>query len=516
MRGNKVDILIIGAGASGSAAAWNLSKSGFKVLCLEQGENLKPDAYSFLKNDWEYLKQKEFNINPNIRKLKSDYPINDRNSPISIANFNAVGGSTILYSGHFPRFHPSDFKTKTIDNVGCDWPLNYNDLKPYYELNEKIMGVAGLKNDPANPEIKNLLPPVEIGFSGELMAKTLNKLNWHWWPSYSAIKKNKKNIIEKSDVNSTYWPKAIKNGVTIKSNCRVNKITLNKKGMADGVEYFEKNKKKFQKASLVILACSGVGTPRLLLNSSNEIFPKGLANSSGLVGKNLMLHPLGFVEGRFKNFLGSFLGLEGCCIFSQEFYETRKNLDYKRGYTMQILRGSHPLETALSLKKFNKLKFGKKFHNSFLKTYGHNIPLAIICEDLPEKPNFLELDYKIKDTNGIPGVKINYKLSANTKKMLSHGLKRGQELMKAAGAKSTVSFGPVKNTGWHIMGTARMGKSKKYSVVNKFGQTHDIKNLVIVDSSVFSTSSGVNPASTIQALALKFTDEIKKNPNKYF
>ena len=180
---------------------------------------------------------------------------------------------------------------------------------------------------------------------------------------------------------------------------------------------------------------------------------------------------------------------------------------------MQILRGSHPLETAFSLNKFNKLKFGKKFHNSFLKTYGHNIPLAIICEDLPEKSNFLELDYKIKDTNGIPGVKINYKLSANTKKMLSHGLKRGQELMKAAGAKSTVSFGPVKNTGWHIM-EQRMGKSKKYSVVNKFGQTHDIKNLVIVDSSVFSTLRCNQLYNS--SLALKFTDEIKKNPNKHF
>lgn len=512
----KVDILIIGSGASGSAAAWNLSKSGFKILCLEQGESFNPKSYSFLKNDWEYLKQKEFNINPNVRKLKSDYPINDSNSPISIANFNAVGGSTILYSGHFPRFHPSDFKTKSLDDVGSDWPINYNELKPYYETNEKIMGVAGLENDPANPGIKNLMPPVDIGFSGELMAKTFNKLNWHWWPSYSAIKKINKNKFEKSDVNSTYWPKAIKQGVKLKTNCRVSKIILNKKGLAKGVEYFERNKKKYLNASLIILACSGLGTPRLLLNSSNELFPKGLANSSGLVGKNLMLHPLGFVEGKFRNFLGSFLGLEGCCIFSQEFYETRKVRNFKRGYTMQILRGSHPLETALSLRKFNKLKFGKKFHNSFLDTYGYNIPIAIICEDLPEKSNYVELDYAQKDSNGLPGVKINYKLSNNSKRMMSHGLSRGRELMIKAGAKSLISFGPVKNTGWHIMGTAKMGKLKKNSVVNKFGQTHDIKNLVIVDSSVFPTSSGVNPASTIQALALKFTDEIRRKPNNYF
>ena len=113
MKGKAVDILIIGAGASGAAAAWNLSKTNYKVLCFEQGPFVKKKSYSNLQPKWEKVKQKEFNVNPNIRQLDSDYPIDDKNSPISIANYNAVGGSTILYSGHFPRFHTSDFKTKT-------------------------------------------------------------------------------------------------------------------------------------------------------------------------------------------------------------------------------------------------------------------------------------------------------------------------------------------------------------------------------------------------------------------
>ena len=104
MKNKDVDILIVGAGASGAAAAWNLSGKNYKILCLEQGPLLKGKSYSFNRTDWEKIKQKEFNVNPNIRKLKSDYPIDDKNSPISVANFNAVGGSTILYSGHFPRF----------------------------------------------------------------------------------------------------------------------------------------------------------------------------------------------------------------------------------------------------------------------------------------------------------------------------------------------------------------------------------------------------------------------------
>ena len=118
--------------------------------------------------------------------------------------------------------------------------------------------------------------------------------------------------------------------------------------------------------------------------------------------------------------------------------------------------------------------------------------------------------------NGMPGIKINYKLSENSKKMLSHGISKAKELMKKAGAKSIVGFGPVRHTGWHLMGTTKMGVSKKNSVVNEFGQTHDIKNLVIADSSVFVTSGGVNPVSTLQAISLRITNEIKNYPKKYF
>ena len=187
MKNNNVDILIIGAGAAGAAAAWNLSKSGYKIICLEQGPSLNYKSYSFSQTNWELLKQRKFNINPNIRKLKSDYPIDDRRSPISIANFNAVGGSTILYSGHVPRFHPSDFKTKTLDGVGEDWPFVYKDLEPFYELNDKMMNVSGLVGDPAYPPISNLKPSVPLGLAGKKIAQGFNKLGLHWWPSYISI-----------------------------------------------------------------------------------------------------------------------------------------------------------------------------------------------------------------------------------------------------------------------------------------------------------------------------------------
>jgi len=517
MKIEKTDILIIGAGAAGSASAWNLSKLNLKITCLEQGPYLQKKEYSFNNSNREITKFKKFNINPNEREFFSDYPINCDNSPISIANYNAVGGSTLIYSGHYPRFHPSDFNTKKIDNVSSDWLFNYDDLEKYYNLNDKMVGVSGLEGDPAYPKISNLLEPLEIGYSGNLIAKTLNKLGWHWWPSYSAVKKSKK---YKKGIRPTaveiYLNKAIKNGVVVKPNCRVLKIKMSKKNIATGVIYADKNNNKiFLKSSIILLAASGIGTPRILLNSINKKFPKGLANSSGQLGKNLMLHPLGYVEGRFSKFLASNEGPEGCAIYSHQFYKTKKGRGFKRGYTIQLLKSPGPIETFKFLKKFNKIVFGKLFFNKLFKSYGRTIPLAIICEDIANKKNSVNLDYKNKDKSGMPGIKVNYQISKNTKKMLSHGINKCKKLLKTAGAKNILSFGPVTNAGWHLVGTAKMGKSKNNSVVNKFGKCHDVDNLFIVDSSIFPSSSGVNIASTVQAVSLMISDHIKKNINNF-
>jgi choline dehydrogenase-like flavoprotein len=253
-----------------------------------------------------------------------------------------------------------------------------------------------------------------------------------------------------------------------------------------------------------------VGTPRLLLNSKSKYFPDGLANRSGLVGKNLMLHPLGYVEGLFEQDLKSNLGPHGCLMQSQEFYETDKSRGFVRGYTMQLLRGAGPIETAISGVNRRDIPLGPKHHEVFQKTLGRTIGIGIIVEDLPELHNAVSLDPEITDSNGIPAAKINYVLSENSKKMLAHGIEKSKEVMMAAGAHKTISFGPVRNTGWHLMGTARMGIDQKNSVVNQFGESHDVEGLYVVDSSVFVTSGGVNPASTLQAVALYICDQMKK------
>ena len=299
----------------------------------------------------------------------------------------------MLYNCHFPRFHQSDFKTKTLDNVGEDWPLSYKDLEKYYKINEKLMSVRGLNGDPFYPDINHLKSNIPLGRLGIKLAKGFNKLKWHWWPSYSAYLNDKNLDFQKSTVKENYLKKAKKNGVKINKNCLVTKIVLDSNNLAKGVFYVNSSgESKFENADVVILAAGGIGTPRLLLNSKNKKFPNGLANSSKLVGKNLMLHPLGYVEGIFKKYIASNIGPEGCCLASHQFYETKNDRNFKRGYSMQIIRGAGPLNTILNLRKFRKMKFGKDFHKIFFDFFGKTADIAIICEDLPDEKNFIELD----------------------------------------------------------------------------------------------------------------------------
>jgi len=536
MSKESVDILIIGAGPSGAAAAWSLSSTSLSIMCLEQGDWMDPSKYPSTRRDWEIMRAHEYNVSPNVRKHPADYPINDKSSPIAIANFNAVGGGSILYSAHFPRFHPSDFRVKTLDGVADDWPVNYSDLQPFFSENDRMMGVSGLAGDPAYPphEPPPGGYPVSLGPMGEIMGKGFNKLGWHWWPAYSAIitsrtYKGRQPCINlgpcnsgcaqgaKASVDITYWPLAIRNGVQLKTRSRVREITVDASGKATGVIYYDENNNECrQNARVVIVACNGIGTPRLLLNSCSSHFPNGLANRSGLVGKNLMLHPLGYVEGLFEDPLESYLGPQGCCILSHEFYETDSRRGFVRGYTMQLLRGPGPIETALSGVLRRQIPWGTEHHQAFAKHFGHIVGMAIIVEDLPEQHNCVTLDPNLTDSNLIPAPKITYKLSENSRKMLAHGLSKGKEVMIASGSQKNFAFGPVRQTGWHLMGTARMGTDPTSSVVNEWGRSHDIKNLFIVDSSIFVTSSAVNPVSTMQALALFITDKIKTNLTRLF
>jgi choline dehydrogenase-like flavoprotein len=521
-----VDVLIIGAGASGAAIAWSLAETRMHIVCLEQGGLMNPLEYPSTGRNWEARSQDDFAISPNQRKLPADYPINDKNSPIKIANFNGVGGGTILYAGHYPRFHPSDFKVKSLDGVAEDWPINYASLAPYYGENDRMTGVSGLAGDPAYPsDNAHKLPPLPLGKSGEVLAKGFNKLDWHWWPSDTAIISEdydgRAKCINlgacgagcaqgaKGSADVTYWPHALRAGVELRTRCRVREITVGDDGMATGAIYYDANGDEVEiKAHVVVVACNGVGTPRLLLNSKSKQFPDGLANSSGLVGKNLMFHPYAWVQGVFDDPVDGHAG-PNKLIRSQQFYETDPKRDFVRGYTLEITRGMGPVRTAQTGMRHGRIPWGAGHHQAFRHMFDRVTGMVAVCEDLPEEHNQVTIDPDLTDGDGIPAPKIDYTLSDNSRKMLDHGIARSTEVLEAAGATDILSESPISWGGWHLMGTARMGLDPKRSVVNEWGRSHDVKNLFIVDGSIFVTSAGVNPTSTIQALALYVADQMK-------
>ncbi|MDA1302257.1 MAG: GMC family oxidoreductase [Proteobacteria bacterium] len=524
-----VDVLIIGAGASGAAVAYSLADTRMRIVCMEQGDWTRPSEYPSNYPDWEQQQGGEHSIDPNVRGRPADYPINNDASPISVVNYNGVGGGTILYAAHFPRLHPSDFRVKSLDGVADDWPVSYELLEPFFAANDRMMGVSGLAGDPTYPAKQPPLPPLPLGRTGETVARGFNKLGWHWWPSDSAIisrpyegRDQCKNLGPctsgcaqgaKSSTDITYWPAALRAGVELWTNCRVREITVSDDGMASGVYYYDADgNEQFQGAEVVVMACNGVGTPRILLNSTSSQFPDGLANRSGLVGRNLMFHPIGFVQGLFEERLDSHMGPQGCNFLSNEFYETDLSRGFVRGYMMQVTRGGGgPFATAMQGAATGAIPWGPGHHDAFQARFDHTASIGILCEDLPEQHNTVTLDPELVDSDGIAAPKINYTLSDNSRRMIDHGVARATEVMEAAGAIEITGGGPARLAGWHLLGTARMGNDPATSVVNGWGRSHDVKNLFIVDGSIFVTSGGVNPTSTIQALALYIADTMKKN-----
>jgi choline dehydrogenase-like flavoprotein len=158
-----------------------------------------------------------------------------------------------------------------------------------------------------------------------------------------------------------------------------------------------------------------------------------------------------------------------------------------------------------------RIPWGPDHHRAYLELFNRRAGMVMICEDLPEAHNTVTLDRELVDSDGIPAPKVSYQVGENSRKMLDHAMARGSEVLQAAGAKQVDSHAPMPTAGWHLMGTARMGTDPKTSVVNEWGRCHDVRNLFIVDGSIFVTSAGVNPTCTIQALALYIADSMKKN-----
>jgi choline dehydrogenase-like flavoprotein len=525
---NKIaDVLIIGAGASGGVVARRLALAGMKVVCLEQGGWPDRNLYRGAYDDWELTARKQWSADPNIRKLDSDYPINAANSDIVPLMFNGVGGSMGLFAGTWPRMLPSDFRVRSLDGVADDWPLSYSELQPYYDTVDKEFGISGLSGDTFFPDqVEYPLPPLPIGKAGRLVANGHNKLGWHWWVEPNAILsrpyKGRNQCVQrgvctsgcgegaKASSDLTHFPDAISAGAEVITGARVREITTNSQGLVTGAIWIDKERKEHhQAAKIVVMAANAVGTARLLLLSKSSRFTEGLSNSSGLVGRRLMMHTFSAVTGYFPESLGSWQGHFGASITSYEFYETDKSRGFVRGAKWALSPVGGPLGHVLP-QRAGKAVWGSAHHKYIDEHFGKGATWAIFGEDLPDNENRVELDNNLKDDFGIPAPRVTYKLSSNSKLIAQFNADKAEESLLASGASHVTKDVLLPYSGWHLMGTARMGDDPQTSVLDRFSRSHDVANLFIVDGSQFVTSSGVNPTSTITALALRAAENIIK------
>jgi choline dehydrogenase-like flavoprotein len=521
------DVLIVGAGLSGSVAARRLAAEGINVLCVEQGNWTRPEDLPTRDPAWELKSMGPWHPSPNVRRGAADYPIDDSDADIKPMMFNGVGGSTMLYGAQWMRFLPSDFRTRTLDGVGDDWPISYRDLAPFYDRVEQDLGVSGLGGDPAQPlHAPYPMPELPISRVGERVAAAHERLGWHWWPGSNAIASRQYRNMHacrqlgvcgigcsaraKASTDLTHWPDALAKGARLLTGARINTLTHDETGRATGAIVTDQHGVARRiHAKVTLMAANAIGTPRILLSSHSRLFPDGLANASGLVGRRLMMHPFSRAIGFFDEPMESGQGHWGQSVYSLEFAETRPEHDFVRGAKWNLGPSGGPLHAALMPWKGERL-WGEALHRHVGTALGRAAVWGIICEDLPENSNHVSLHPEIKDIEGHSIPRLHYRVSANSKAMLAFNLKRAVESLREAGAHHTLSPELLPEFGWHPLGTCRMGESSANSVVDSYGQAHDVPGLYIIDGSIMVTGSCANPAATIAALALRTAEQIIK------
>lgn len=505
------DVCIVGAGAAGGVLAYELAKAGLRVVVIEAGPFWDPQS-DFASDELS------------MRRLAwQETRLVAGKDPLRLGHNNSgrgVGGGTVHFTGVFLRFHESDFRTKTLDGVGEDWPITYQDLAPYYDKIEREIAVSGPSHFPWGAFRGPYPYPVRepISANSQLFREACEKLGYDSVVAPLAILSapfdgrppciNRGFCNQGCMPNAKYSglihhiPKAIAEGAEVLSNCMVTEI-LTAGDRVSGVLFTHDGLTHRQMARVVILAGFVIETPRLLLNSASSRFPDGLANSSGWVGKAIMPHSSHDVYGRLPEEVRLYKGTPVLSL-TQHFYETDRDRGFARGYTLNA-HGARPVAMAGAIaaeRQDGSFLWGKQLRETMLD-YNMYSRVTLVGEVLPHPDNAITLSGE-KDEYGMPIPKVTFSYQDNDRQLYQHAIGTMQQIVEAMGG---ISEHVVSDTA-HLMGGCRMGHDPSSSVVNEFGQSHDISNLFITGASTFVTSSASNPTNTVMALAARTADKL--------
>jgi choline dehydrogenase-like flavoprotein len=515
--GEEVDYLIVGVGSAGGVLLQRLARAGFKVLGMEAG------PFWDTERDW-------VSDEAGSRQLYwEDLRITGGKDPLALGSNNCgkgVGGGSVHWAAFTPRFHPSDFEVYTRDGVGTDWPISYQDLKPYYELLELEMPVAGPLWYPWGDPHGYAFGPHPMGGVGNSLVRGCTELGIGVSIGgpvaiLSGSRGDRPHCIyrgfciqgckvgAKASTLVTHVPDALENGAEIRDRCMVSRIHHDKKtNRVTGVSYFDaEGAEHFQKAKAVIVSGYAIETPRLLLNSACDGYANGLANSSGTVGKYLMAQAGNVILGRFDEPVRMYKAPPAHAM-TEEFYETDPKRDFARGFAIQTVG---PLPIAFSRQMLAARGSWGWGLRRVMMDYNHWSAFGLLGEILPWADNRVTLSTE-KDSFGLPVAHVNFDLHDNDKKLIAFGRNKVEEVMRAAGATEIEQEARYA----HLVGAARMGKDPATSVVDGFGRTHDIANLFVCDGSVMPTQGSANPGLTIQALAARTADYLISQGTRVF
>ena len=552
------DAIVIGSGISGGWAAKELCEKGLKTLVLERGRDVKhvEDYPTMHLDPWdmpnggqptqEDLRQQgvQARTGYTVKYEHKHFFVNDLDHPYSeVKRFDwmrgyHVGGRSLMWGRHCYRWSEQDFEENAKDGYGVDWPIRYKDIESWYDYVETYAGISGqAENHPAAPDGKYLpafpLNCLESHAREKVKKAFPNRIITPGRVANLSQPHNGRGACQRRNrcmrgcpyggyfsSNSATLPAAVKTGnMTLRPHSIVHEIMYDKETKrATGVRIIDELTKETTEyfAKVIFCCASTVGSTSILLNSKSDVFPDGMGNQSGELGHNLMDHHFRINISGTHDMFGDkyYKGRRPCGFYIPRFRNIGKGTerkDYLRGYGYQGGASRNDWSTSVS-----ELGFGKQFKNDLFAPGPWRMGMTAFAETLPYHENKMFLNEEKRDKWGLPTVTFDCEFKENEKIMRKDMAEAGVEMFEAAGFKNitTVDDGSWPGLGIHEMGTARMGKSPKTSVLNKNNQIHTVPNVFVTDGSCMTSAACQNPSITYMALTARACDFAVKQLNR--